>query len=181
VTHLAVNFRLNIPTLFQGLTDFLLSQFFLLRPIILCIFWLPVLSDERGRVYVIRFPIQIEDFSLGSQKILGVPMALKAPGHAMRFGMIDHWHLIDWSMAAEATDAAIYVGGVVVINVIRRPVELDPFDRLSTLPTRPDWLEFRILLLDLGMTSHAGLSIGQIRMSGDVNKAVAITTVHPKL
>ena len=127
----------------------------LLRPIVLCVSWLPVLGDKSGGIFVLRFPIKIKDLSLGPQEILRVPMAFKAPSHTVRFGMIDDWHLVDLAMAAEATNAAVYVRGMVVINVIRGPMELYPLDWLSTLPTRPDWFEFRILLLDLCVASHA--------------------------
>src|ERR1051325_4412840 len=178
---LAIDRWLDIPPFFQSLTNFLLSQLLLLRPIVLCTFWLPILGDKSGDVFVLRFPIQIKDFSLRSEEILRMPMAFQAPSHTVRFSVVDHWHLVNLPMAAEATNAAIYMRRMVVINVVRGPMELDPLDWLSARPTRPDWLEFRVLLLNLCVASHACLSVGKVRMGRDVDKAVTITAINSKL
>ena len=108
-------------------------------------------------------------------------MTFEAPRHAVRLRVINHRHVIDLSVAARATDPAIDVGRVVVINVIRGAMELDPFDRLPGFPARPDRLQLRIVLLDLGMTGHAGLGVRQIRMRRHIHEAVAITAIHPQL
>src|SRR5436190_23686615 len=60
-------------------------------------------------------------------------------------------------------------------------MELDPLDRLSGFPTHPDRLEFRILLLHLRMTRHAGLGVWKIRMRGHIDKTMAIATIHSQL
>ena len=99
----------------------------------------------------------------------------------MPFGKYANRHLIDLPMAARATDPAIHVGGVIVINVIGRAMELHPLNRVSGFPARPDWFEFRILFLHLRMTCHARLRIWKIRMRCHIDKTVAIATIHPKL
>jgi hypothetical protein len=89
--------------------------------------------------------------------------------------------VIDLAMAARATDPAIHMRSVIVKNVIRRAMELDPFDGLPGLPAGADRFQFRIVLLDLLMARHAGLRVRQIRMRGDIDEAVAITAIHPEL
>src|SRR5256885_829586 len=53
--------------------------------------------------------------------------------------------------------------------------------RLARLPTFPDRLELRIILLHLLMTRHAGLRVRHIRLRRDIDKAVAITAIHSQL
>src|SRR3954453_13889181 len=71
-------------------------------------------------------------------------MTLKAPGHAVRLGMIHDRRLVNFAVTTETADAAINVCRVIVKNVIGRAMNLHPFDRLSCLPTRPNRLQFRI-------------------------------------
>ena len=159
----------------------LLRQFVLLRPVIGRVLGLAVFRDELGRLFPIGFPIEIRDLVFGAEEILRMPMAFEAPRHAVRLGMPHHRHVIDLAVAARATDPAVHVGGVIVINVIRRAMELHPLDRLPGFPAGPHRFQFRIILLDLGVAVHAGLGIGQIRMGGDVDEAVAIPAIHPEL
>src|ERR1700732_987170 len=125
----------NVPTLFQSLTDFLLRQVLLFRPFFRHSFGLPVLRHNLRRFHVVRFPIEIKNLIVWSQKILGMPMAFQAPSHAVRLGVIDHRHMIHRSVTAKTTDPAIYVGCVIVKNVIRCAMQLHPTDRLARLPT----------------------------------------------
>ena len=57
----------------------------------------------------------------------------------------------------------------------------NPVDRSSIFPTLSHRLELRIVLLHLTMAVHAKLCVRHIRMRGDFNKTVAITTIHSKL
>src|SRR5439155_14749 len=67
---------------------------------------LPVLRHKFRRFHIVRFPIEIENLIVGPKKILGVPMAIEAPGHAMRLGQIDRRHMVDGAVATETTNAA---------------------------------------------------------------------------
>src|SRR5207237_8037690 len=80
--------------------------------------------------HIARFPIEIENLIVGPKKILGVPMAIEAPGHAMRLGQIDRRHMVDGAVATETTNAAIHVCRMIVINVIDGAVD----------PERRDWV-----------------------------------------
>ena len=108
-------------------------------------------------------------------------MAFQAPRHAVRFGVINHRHVIDLAVATAATDPAIHVRGVIVKNVIGRAMNLHPLDRVTRFPARPHRLELRIIFLHLRVAIHAGLRVRHIRMRRDIDKAVAITAIHPEL
>src|SRR5437870_12429735 len=64
VAGLAICARSDAPAFLQCLTDLLLRQMLLLRPIFGCVFWLPVLRDELGRLHVVRIPIEIKNLLL---------------------------------------------------------------------------------------------------------------------
>ena len=120
VAPLAVERRLDVPTLFQCSADLLLRQLFLLRPVIR----LRLSAGHIWRRSPPAFPIpgfqsRFVDLRFRAQEIFGVPMALEAPRHAVGLGVLDDRHLVDLAVAARATDPAVHVRGVIVINVIR--------------------------------------------------------------
>ena len=110
-----------------------------------------------------------------------MPVTFQTPGHAMRLGVINLGHVINLTMAAEAADSAVDVGGVIVKNVVRRPMELHPLHGFATLPACPNRLQLRIILLHLAMAIHAGLRGGQVGMGCYLDKAVAIPAIHSQL
>src|ERR1700719_3247947 len=57
----------------------------------------------------------------------------------------------------------------------------DPVDRPPVFPTLADRLEFRVVLLHLGVAVHAKLGVRDIRMRRDFNEAVAVTAIHSEL
>src|SRR5947207_4318681 len=134
VASLAICWRSNLPALLQCLADLGLGELLLVRKIFERVARLTVLRDKLRRLNVLRFPIEIENLIIRPQIILGVPMAIQAPRHAVWLGDINHRHVIDCSVATETTDPAIHVRGVIVINVINRTIEPYPFDRLAALP-----------------------------------------------
>jgi len=77
----------------------------------------------------------------------------------MRFGVINHRHMIDLAVTTEAADAAIDVRGMVIINVIGRAMDLHPLDWLVRFPTRADWLELWVVLLHLRVAIHTRLRV----------------------
>src|SRR5438067_13752606 len=110
-----------------------------------------------------------------------MPVTFETPGHAVRLSHIHYGHVVDGAVATEATDSPVHMGRVIVIDVIDRAMEPDPLNRLARLPTFPDRLELRIILLHLLMTRHAGLRVRHIRLRRDIDKAVAITDIHSQL
>ena len=122
VASLAICRRSNLPALFQRLADLRLGELLLPRKIFTRVAWLTILRDKLRWLNVLRFPIEIENLIVRPQIILGVPMAIQAPRHAVGLGDVNHRHVIDWSVATETADAPVHVRSVVVINVIDRSV-----------------------------------------------------------
>ena len=137
VAPLAICWRSNLPALFQRLADLGLGELLLLRKIFTRVAWLTVLRDKLRRLNVLRFPIEIENLIVRPQIILGVPMAIQAPRHAVGLGDVNHRHVIDRSVATETADAPVHVRRVVVINVIDRAIEPHPLDWLDRSSSSP--------------------------------------------
>src|SRR5260370_27503957 len=134
VAPLEICWRSNLPALFQRLADLGLSELFLLRKLFARVARLTVLRNKLRRPNILRFPIEIENLIVRPQIILGVPMAIQAPRHAVGLGDVNHRHVIDLTVATETADAPVHVRRVVVINVIDRAIQPHPFNRLTSLP-----------------------------------------------
>ena len=55
-----------------------------------------------------------------------IPMAFEAKGHAEGLGVVYFFHLVNASVALNATHPSVYVNGMIEINVVRRLVDADP-------------------------------------------------------
>ena len=66
-----------------------------------------------------------------------VAVAAQAPGHTQRLVLRDHVHFIDLAVTAYATDTTVYMRRVVIKDVIRGAMKLNPLDRLAG-PERHD-------------------------------------------
>ena len=108
-------------------------------------------------------------------------MAFQAPRHAVRFGQIHRRHVIDWTVAAETTDAAVNVRGMIIIDVIDRAIDPHPLDRVAAVPALPHRLQLWIVLLHLRVAIHASLGVGDIRVRRHFHKAVTIPAIHSQL
>ena len=159
VTTLTIDRRIDIPAFLQCLANLRLRELALFRPIFIHVSGMPVFRDKRRRLHVVRFPIEIENFFLGAKEIFRVAVTFQAPRHAVRFGLINHRHMIDLAVTTEAADAAIDVRGMVIINVIGRAMDLHPLDWLVRFPTRADWLELWVVLLHLRVAIHTRLRV----------------------
>src|SRR4029077_9663908 len=122
---------IDVPVLLQRLANLCLGKFLPLRKILPCIKRLPVFRNEFRRFHIVRVPIEIENLIVGPQKILGMPMTLEAPGHAMRLGQINRRHVIDGAVATETTNAAVHVRRMIVINVIDGAIDPHPLHRVT--------------------------------------------------
>jgi hypothetical protein len=111
-----------------------------------------------------RFPVQVGDLIEWPQVILRGAMALQTPSHAVGFRVVDDFHVVDLPMASHTTDAPIYVNGVVEVNVIGGLVNPDPGNGIPGFPGLADGSQFRAEGFDLGVTVHAGLRSGYIRV-----------------
>src|SRR5690242_20875102 len=135
---------------------------FLLRPVFGDAFGLAVLRHEIGWLHVLGLPIKIRNLVFRPQEIFRVAMAFQAPSHAHRLSIVNLGHVIDLAVTTGATNSAIYVGGVIVENVVRQAMDPDPIDRTAILPALAHRLELRIVLLHLSMAVHANLGIWNV-------------------
>jgi len=81
-----------------------------------------------------RFPIQVGDLVEWTQMILRGSMALETPTHAVGLGVVDDFHVVDLTVAGDATDTSVYVNRMVEIDVIRSFVNPDPGDGIAGFP-----------------------------------------------
>ena len=108
-------------------------------------------------------------------------MAFQAPRHAVWFGQIHRRHVIDWTVAAETTDAAVHMRRMIVINIIDRTIQPHPFDRLTALPALLDRLQLGIVFCHLRVAVHACRSVGDVRLRGHFHEAVTVPAIHTQL
>jgi len=107
-------------------------------------------------------------------------MAVQAPAHAQRGKPGNGFHGIDPAVTRDAPDASGNVGSMMKIGVIGKIVDAYPRNRVATLVTCPKRLERLVVLLDLTVAIHTGLSRWDGRPGGKFHRVVAIPAVDPK-
>lgn len=128
-----------------------------------------------------RFPIQIGDLIEGTEVIFRSPMTFQAPSHAVRFGVVNDFHMVHMSVTGYAANPPVHMDGVVEINVVGGLVNADPRNRVAGLPRIPNGGKLWAEGFDLRMAVHAGLGGGNIRVGGFFNSRMAVTTIHAEL
>ena len=120
---------------------------------------------EIGSQFYLVFsrPVQIRHFIAGPQVGAGIFMARQAPIHTQGFGLIHPFHVIDLTVAYQATDTRVDMGRVVKIDIVRQFIDLFP----GNWHTRHFWvtgavtiskpLELGAIGGNLGVTVHTGL------------------------
>ena len=96
---------------------------------------------------------------------------------------MDDIHLIDRAVTAVAAHATVHMHRVVEIGVIRQTMHPHPGNRLPCLPTLTHKGEARAVVTDLAiaMAIDTGLRGREIGMACDLDKAVTVAAIHPKL
>src|SRR5512145_2518409 len=102
-------------------------------------------------------------------------MALEAKRHAQRLGMIYLHHLVDLTMAMNATDSAVHMDRMVEVNVIRNLMDLHPLNRLARGRTLANGREPRVFLEHLIVAIHAHLARRNIGIPTLLHRAVTVT------
>ena len=143
--------------------------------------WLTISRDKLRRLNIVRFPIEIENLIFGTQIIFRVAVAIQAPRHAVWLGDVNCRHVVHRTVAAEATDTAVDVCRVIVIDVIDSAIKPHPFDWLTALPAFLHRLELWIVLCHLRVAVHARLRVRYIRLRSHFHEAVTIATIHAEL
>ena len=73
-----------------------------------------------------RFPVEVGDLVERAEVVFGGTMAFETPSHAVRFGVVNDFHMVHMSVTGDAADAAIHVNGMVKVNVIGRFMNSHP-------------------------------------------------------
>ncbi len=108
-------------------------------------------------------------------------VTVQAKRHGEGFGVVHLIHLIDASMALDATDAPVDMDRVIEEHKIRQPVDLDPGDRLSGCGTFTHEGQPGVVFQNLDMTVHTRAGGGDVQIPGFVLPIVAIPAIQTDL
>ncbi len=152
-----------------------------------------VFSCQRGSQFdLVSKTLAIDHHRLGSTRLLiahieylitraqilfPVAMAVQAPLHLQRLGLIHQWHPVDWTMARIATHTLGDVNAVIEKNEVRELVHSRPLKRLSRAVTRAHRLQQLRVGPDLRMAVHAGARRRNACEARDFNRGVAIAAI----
>jgi len=148
-------------------------------------FYIPLFDEFFAKFALTRahgwFPIQIRHLVKRAEMIFRSAVALQAPTHAVGFGVVDDFHVVNVPMASDATDATIHVHRMIEVDVVGSFMNSDPRNRIAGLPRLAYGSKFRALGFDLSVAVHAGLGGWNIGVGGFFNSRMAVATVHSKL
>ena len=88
-------------------------------------------DQSRGELGVVarRDPVHVRDFVGRPQVRRRVAMAVEAPAHRKRLGLVDDLHLVDVAVAADAADPGVDVNAVVEEGIVGQVVHPHPAQR----------------------------------------------------
>jgi hypothetical protein len=148
---------------------------------------LPLLFELRADLQLLGertgMPRHIEDLGWRAEEILGRAVTVETPFHAQGLCLIDNAHLIHRTVTAVTAHTPVHMDSMVEIGVVGQAVNLHPGNRLTGLPTLPNRSETRAVGKDFTCTVavNTGLCGREIRMGGNLHKAVTVSTVHTEL
>lgn len=131
--------------------------------------------------------VEIVDFLKRAEMLLRCAVAIKAPAHGVRLGLIDDFHLVHVAVAALAGNPPVYVGGVIEIDVVWSLVDAHPLDRLAVVSGIIDihrlvqWCQLRAILLHVLVAVPTGIAGRHVRVPGDIHEGMAITAIKTEL
>lgn len=150
------------------------------------------LVGEFTPVVVFRFPIEFGDQLDGAKMFVWVSVTGDAPCHRQLLVLVHDFHLVDASVARNATDAGIHVRGVIEVDEFRQVVNSFPSHAATGFPALVDRCQTGFVRVNgtqsgltvLGsrrVTVHAGRRGRNGSVSGVENSVVAIPTIHFQL
>ncbi len=77
--------------------------------------------------------------------IFGSAVTFQTPTHAVRFGMVNDFHMVDVAVTSHTTDATVDVDGMIEIDVIRCLMNSNPRHGVSAFPRLAHGTELRAL------------------------------------
>ena len=114
-----------------------------------------------------------------------IAVAVETPAHGLRLIVANDFHFINTTMAGHAGDAAVQVGAVIEIHVVRSFVDFDPRDGLAGFVGLDDHLQLGRIAADVAFARavavEAGLVCRNIRVARNFAETVAIAAVEAEL
>jgi hypothetical protein len=104
-----------------------------------------------------------------------------AKSHIQRFLLMDLDHLVDAAMAAYAAHSRGDMGFMVEEDEIRKPVNVDPGNRLASAVTVAHQLQPRALILHFGVAVHADLRRRDGGEGGFIYGVVAVEAIEAQI
>ena len=108
-------------------------------------------------------------------------MAIETKGHAQGLIMVNFIHLVDGPVTLDTTDAAVYVNGMIEINVVRDAVDLNPGDGHSISRAITHQRKPCVVSQHLVVTIHARRTRGNVRIPRFFHGVMTIPAVDPEL
>ena len=105
-------------------------------------------------------------------------MAIETKGHAQGLIMVNFIHLVDGPVTLDTTDAAVYVNGMIEINVVRDAVDLNPGDGDSISRAISHQRKPCVVSQHLVVTIHARGTGWNVRIPRFLDRIVTIATVN---
>ena len=121
---------------------------------------------------------EIGDLADWAQIVGRIAVALKAPAHGERRLLIDDFHRVNATVAADAADAAIHMRAVIEVREVRQLVHARPLDRKSSRNTLTKRRQLRAFWMNLRVTVHASLRRRNRSVRGLLNAGVAVAAVQ---
>src|SRR5687767_971744 len=105
-------------------------------------------------------------------------VAVHAPAHVERGGLIHGFHVLHIAVAGLAADAGVDVPHVREVDVLGKLVNANPRNGLLLVPVGSELLDLRLSRGDDGVTPHAGAYSGESWVRRAVRGEVAVEAVH---
>lgn len=130
---------------------------------------------------LVGVPVEIGDLVERADVGLRVAVTVEAEAHAERLRVSNCLHSIDLPVAADTGNAAVYVDGVVKVNVVRHLMDAHPVDRFAGLISSANRGEQWAVGPDLAVAVHTGLRGGQIGHTGFFDIRMTIAAIQTEL
>lgn len=123
-------------------------------------------------------PVELGDQIWIAKMLFRSAVAFKTPAHAQHLMLGDDFHPVDATVAGNTTHTPIDVSGMAEIDIIREIVYPQPLHWHAGDVAVKKRLDLRAVLMNLGMTVHAGLGGRNRRVIGEFHRVMAIATVE---
>ena len=128
-----------------------------------------------------RYPGHVGDFGNRPEIRFRIAMALQTPAHAKHFFLLNYFHLSNIAVTGDTANSGVYMNAVIKIGEIRKVVNPSPFQRFFVFSTVAYQLKLFRILLNQGMTVHAGCCWRNVGGSSKFNSSVTVAAVDAQI